>query len=66
MNEPQRVYDADYRVNPETGVPERAPSRRVGGIRRYLGPLLVLIGILAKIKWIVIPLQFLKGVPFAR
>ncbi len=64
MNEPQRVYDADYRVNPETGVPERAPSRRASRIRRYLGPLLVLIGILAKIKWIVIPLQFLKGVPF--
>ncbi|CCF82761.1 site-2 protease family protein [Nitrolancea hollandica] len=64
MNEPQRVYDADFRVNPETGVPERAPSRTASRVRRFLGPLLVLIGILAKIKWIVIPLQFLKGLPF--
>lgn len=64
MNEPQRVYDADYRVNPETGVPERAPSRTASRLRRYFGPLLLIIGILAKIKWIVIPLQFLKGLPF--
>ena len=64
MNEPQHVYDADYQVNPETGVLERTQSRTAGRVRRLLGPLLVIIGILAKIKWIMIPLQFLKGLPF--
>jgi Zn-dependent protease len=64
MNEPQHVYDADYRVNPETGVLERTQSRTAGRVRRFLGPLLVIIGILAKIKLIMIPLQFLKGLPF--
>lgn len=64
MNEPQRIYEADYRLNPETGMPERAPSRSTSRVRRFLGPLLVFLGLLAKIKWIMIPLQFLKGVPF--
>lgn len=33
MSEPNNVPDADYRVNPDTGVPERTLSR--GNLSRY-------------------------------
>lgn len=64
MYDPNNVFDADYRVNPETGEPERAPSRRPGWWRRLLAPLLVLVGLLSKAKVLLVPLKLLKSGPF--
>lgn len=61
MYDPQNVVDADYRVNPETGVPERAPSRRPGKWRRLVGPLIALAGLLAKLKVLLVPLKFVAS-----
>jgi Zn-dependent protease len=63
MNDPRSIYDADYRVNPGTGVPERAPVRKKGRLRRMVAPLLMVIGVLAKLKWITVPLQMIKAGP---
>ncbi|HET9016295.1 MAG TPA: site-2 protease family protein [Thermomicrobiaceae bacterium] len=64
MYEPNNVLDADYRVNPETGVPERAPSRRKQSRwRRLLAPLVAAGGVLAKLKYLLIPLKLLFALP---
>ena len=64
MYEPNNVLDADYRVNPDTGVPERLPSRRrPSGWRRLLAPLVALGGVLAKLKYVLIPLKLVFATP---
>lgn len=60
--DPNQIIEADYRLNPETGVPERAPSSRSRQWRRWLGPVVLLIGILSKAKGLLVPLKvLLKG-----
>ncbi|HUZ01896.1 MAG TPA: site-2 protease family protein [Thermomicrobiaceae bacterium] len=64
MYEPNNVVDADFRVNPESGIPERMPSRRQpSGWRRLLAPLVAVGGLLAKLKYVLIPLKLLFALP---
>lgn len=60
--DPDQVIEADYRVNPETGVLEQAPRRRSRQLRRWLAPLVLVIGVLSKAKALLAPLKLLlKG-----
>lgn len=64
MYEPNNVVDADFRVDPDTGIPQRVPSRRQpSGWRRLLAPLIALGGILAKLKYVLLPLKLLFALP---
>ncbi len=64
MYEPNNVVDADFRINPDTGIPERMPARRgSNGWRRLLAPLVALGGVLAKLKYVLVPLKLLFALP---
>lgn len=64
MYDPHKVLEGDYRVDPESGIPERTPPRRPQTRwRRLLAPLLALLSLLTKAKVLLVPLKFLVSGP---
>ncbi|MBX5446068.1 site-2 protease family protein [Sphaerobacter sp.] len=54
--DPDQVIEADFRVNPGTGIIEEAPRRASSRIRRWLAPLVAIVGILSKGKGLLAPM----------
>lgn len=63
MYDSEQIYDADFRVDPATGTPRPAPKPKRQRWRRALGPLVALGSLLAKLKYVLVPLKLLLAMP---